>query len=71
VKSDKDLLQAAVLCAVLGETQSGALEAAVGAVPRAARKYLEPGVEPMRQLLEEAHPRAWDELREAMPARRR
>jgi hypothetical protein len=71
VKSDKDVHQAAVLCAVLGAGHPGALEAAVEAVPGAARKYLGPGVESLRPSLEAAHPRAWDELQEALPGRRK
>jgi hypothetical protein len=71
VKSEKDVDQAAVLCAVLGDSHSGALESAIEHVPRAARKYLGPAVESLRDRLEEAHPRAWEELREALPARRK
>ena len=62
-KSDKDILQAATICAVLGDSHPGALEDAVGAVPRAARKHLRPGLEALRPLLEEVHPRAWEELK--------
>jgi hypothetical protein len=62
-KSDKDILQAATICAVLGDSHPGALEDAAGAVPRAARKHLRPGLEAVRPLLEEAHPRAWEELK--------
>jgi hypothetical protein len=70
VRSEKDLDQAAVLCAVLGDRHSGALEEAIAAVPRAARKYLGPAIEGLRPRLE-AHPRAWEELREALPSRRK
>jgi hypothetical protein len=62
VKSDKDVLQAAVLCAVLGDSQPGALEAAVAAVPRPARRYLAPALRLLAPSLETAYPRAWEEL---------
>jgi hypothetical protein len=68
VKSEKDVDQAAVLCAVLGDRHPGALESAIARVPRAARKYVGPAVQALRARLEEAHPRAWEELREALPA---
>src|SRR5260221_256880 len=38
-KSAKDVLQAAVLAAILGESQSGALETAVKALPRRAHRH--------------------------------
>jgi hypothetical protein len=63
VRSDKDVLQAGVLCAVLGDRHPGALEAAIAAVPRAARKYLWPALDLPGRLLAEPHPRAWEELR--------
>jgi hypothetical protein len=61
-KSEKDVFQAAVLCAVLAETQSGAVEAAVAALPRGAGKHFKGGRESARRHLERAHPRAWEEL---------
>src|SRR6185436_3758775 len=61
-KSEKDVFQAAVLCAVLAETQSGAIEAAVAALPRGAGKHFKGGRESARRHLERAHPRAWEEL---------
>src|SRR6185436_19734764 len=64
-KSDKDVFQAAVLFAVLAETHPGALEGAIDAVPLAARKYLEPALRALQPLLQEAHPRAWEEVRDA------
>ena len=64
-KSDKDVLQACVLCAVLSDAHAGALESALSAVPRKARKYLLPALEAARRHLEAAHPRAWEELRDA------
>jgi hypothetical protein len=61
-KSDKDVFQASVLAAVLAESHPGALEAAAGALPRRARKYLRAALESARRHLESAHPRAWEEL---------
>jgi hypothetical protein len=61
-KSDKDVLQASVLCAVLADGHPGALESALAAVPRRARKYLTPAREAARRHLEKDHPRAWEEL---------
>ena len=61
-KADKDVMQASVLCAVLGETQPGAIDDAVGKVPRRARKYLEAATARAQKHLEAAHPRAWEEL---------
>ena len=62
-KAERDLRQAATVCAVLGDSHPGALEDAVGAVPRAARKHLRAGLAALRPLLEEVHPRAWEELK--------
>lgn len=61
-KSDKDVFQACVLCAALGESHPGAIESAVAQVPRRARKYLTQAIEPARRFLEPAHVRAWEEL---------
>ncbi|HEY0714407.1 MAG TPA: GSU2403 family nucleotidyltransferase fold protein [Polyangia bacterium] len=61
-KSDKDVFQAAVLCAALAEGHPGAVESAVAAVPTRARKYLRAAMEPVRRLIERDHPRAWEEL---------
>lgn len=61
-KSERDVFQAAVLCAVLATSHPGAIESAVGAVPPRARKYLKPAVGSARKLLEADHPRAWQEL---------
>jgi hypothetical protein len=63
-KHVKDVFQASVLAAVLAETQSGALEAAVAALPRRARKHFSAALGDARRLLE-AHPRAWEELHAA------
>lgn len=63
-KSDKDVFQAAVLCAVLAESHSGAIADAVTALPRRARKHFRAAAESARRHLEQAHPRAWEELSE-------
>jgi hypothetical protein len=67
-KSDRDIFQASVLCAVLADSHPGALESALAAVPRPARKYLKPALESARRHLEAEHPRAWEELSGAVPA---
>ncbi|HEX3695455.1 MAG TPA: GSU2403 family nucleotidyltransferase fold protein [Polyangia bacterium] len=61
-KSDKDIVQASVLCAVLAETQSGAITEALSDVPRRARKRLSQAAESARRFLGSAHPRALEEL---------
>lgn len=61
-KSDKDVFQASVLCAALGESHPGAVESAVEKIPRRARKYLKPAIESARRYIEQTHPRAWEEL---------
>ncbi len=61
-KSDKDVFQSAVLAAVLAETHPGALESALAAVPKRARKYLAPGIASARVHLEKVHLRAWEEF---------
>jgi hypothetical protein len=64
-KSDKDVHQASVLCAALADHHPGALESALAAVPRRARRYLAPALAIARRFLERDHPRAWEELAEA------
>lgn len=61
-KADKDLHQASVLLAVLGDTQSGAIEAAVRALPKRARKHFESSRDKIRPAFEKRAPRAWEEL---------
>lgn len=61
-KSDKDVLQASALCAALAELHPGALETAITAVPRGAKKHLSRGIQTARRYLEDAHPRAWEEI---------
>ena len=60
-KAGKDVLQACVLCAALSEHQPGAIEAAVGQLPRRARKHLTASLATARPYLGE-HPRAQEEL---------
>jgi hypothetical protein len=60
-KSDKDVLQSAVLCAVLAERHPGALESALAKTPKRARAHLARALRLVHPLLE-AHPRAQDEL---------
>ena len=61
-KSARDLTQAAVLCAVLADTHSGALEAAVAAVPKRARMKYRAALDAVRPRLEADAPRALEEL---------
>jgi hypothetical protein len=61
-KSDKDVQQAAVLCAALADLHPGAIEAAVAAVPKRAAKRFIAARESVRPIVEAAAPRAWDEL---------
>ena len=61
-KARKDLEQAVTLAAVLGHQFSGALEGAVAAVPKRARKHLRAALLDSEPLLAEAAPRAWAEL---------
>lgn len=60
-KSQKDLDQAAVLCAALAELHPGALEAALAGVPVRARKHLRAALRALAPRLS-AHPRALEEL---------
>jgi len=61
LKSQKDLLQAATLCAALAEMHPGALEEASVKLPKKAQKHLRRGLEVARPLLAN-HPRVFDEL---------
>ena len=60
-KADKDLQQAAVLCAALAELHPGALEEARAALPKRALRHFKRGLEKARPLLAD-HPRVFDEL---------
>jgi plasmid replication initiation protein len=64
-KSEKDIDQAAILLAVVGEKYSGAIETAVLALPVSARKYLIRAMAPALQRLEN-YPRPREELSEAI-----
>ncbi len=61
-KSDKDLLQASVLLAVLAEHHPGAVEAALEHLPAGASGSFSRAVPLVQPLLEEAHPRAWEAI---------
>ncbi|MBI3898418.1 MAG: hypothetical protein HY308_08995 [Gammaproteobacteria bacterium] len=61
-KSDKDVFQACVLCAALAESHPGAIESAVAGIPPRAKKYFKTAVVSAQRFLEQAHPRAWEEL---------
>lgn len=64
-KTEKDIHQASVLLAALGERYPGAIETAVNALPISARQYLVRASAPALALLQ-GHPRAADELAEAV-----
>lgn len=60
-KSDKDLRQAALLVAALGELQPGALQEAYRRIPISTRSLVRKSVELMRSRLE-PHPQALEEI---------
>jgi hypothetical protein len=62
-KSGKDRQQAVVLCAALADLHPGALESALRALPRTARRHLDAALRAVREQLETSAPRAWEELR--------
>jgi hypothetical protein len=62
-KAAKDREQAVTLCAALGDTHPGALEAAAAAVPKRAARHLRAGLAAVAETLERSARRAWDELR--------
>lgn len=64
-KSDKDIYQAAVLVAALGDLYPGAIETAVGDTPVSARRYLQKALPLVMAQLGE-HPRAAEELEAAV-----
>lgn len=64
-KTDKDIFQASVLLAALGERFSGALEGAVLDLPVSARRYLRRTQAAVLERLE-AHPRAAEEFEAVM-----
>ena len=61
-KARKDLDQAVVLLAALGDAHGGAIADAVAALPRRASKHLRRAREEVRSVLEARAPRAWAEL---------
>jgi hypothetical protein len=65
-KAEKDVFQAAVLIAVLGERHPGTLEEGANSVPASARKHLQAALRAARALLEDEHPRAWEALTAAL-----
>lgn len=66
-KVDKDLFQASVLVAVLGDRYPGALESAMRALPLSTHSQLALAAARIWPALD-AHPRAQEEFREAMAA---
>jgi len=60
-KTLKDLGQAAVLIAVLGENHPGALEAAFEKTPISSRKHIRKSLMQIREQLE-PHPQSWEEI---------
>ena len=61
-KSEKDIVQAAVLLAALGDKFPGAIDDALEAVPKSARKFAVRAIRALAPLLAEQHPKAWLEL---------
>jgi hypothetical protein len=64
-KSDKDVFQACTLAAALAESHPGAIETAIGEIPRRCRKHLRLALATARKYVETQHPRAWEELQVA------
>lgn len=64
-KTEKDIFQAAVLLAALGEKYPGAIESAVASQPSSARQYLVEASTPALSLMQ-GHPRASEELADAI-----
>jgi hypothetical protein len=65
-KTEKDIVQACVPLAVLGEKYPGAIDSAMHPLPKSARRYVRKALGPARQRLLEAHPRALEELEAAL-----
>jgi hypothetical protein len=65
-KTDKDLFQACVLLAVLGEKYPGAIEDAIHHLPKSAGRYVRKALGPARQRMLDSHPRALQELEAAL-----
>jgi hypothetical protein len=64
-KTEKDIFQAAVILAALGDKYPGAIEAAVMDLPASSRKYFVKASARALELMQE-HPRAVEELSEAV-----
>lgn len=64
-KSEKDIFQAAVILAALGEKFPGAIEVAVLDTPHSARRHLAKTLAPVLKLMHE-HPRAAEEFEHAV-----
>ncbi len=64
-KSLKDLRQAAILIAALGELHPGALVEAFGKTALSTRKHIRVSLDSIRAALE-AHPQSWEEIRRAV-----
>jgi hypothetical protein len=60
-KSRKDLRQAAILIAAVGELLPGALEAAFAKLPASARVHVRKSLDQVRRELA-PHPQAWSEI---------
>lgn len=67
-KTDKDIFQAAVLLAALGDKFPGVIEVAILDLPKSARRYLTRAVPLVLERLG-AHPRAMEEIEAAVAAR--
>lgn len=64
-KPDKDILQAAILFDALAERFPGAIEEAMAAVPRSARRHLTRAMLPLKRQLPVTAELAWEALRGA------
>ena len=67
-KVDKDLQQASILIAVLGDSHSGALEDALVSLPLSVRHLIKKSVNQLQLTLELEYPQAWEELTEVVNA---
>ena len=64
-KSEKDVHQACVLLAVLGEVHPGAIDEAARTLPVSAKGYVRASLPAVARLLQPTHDRAWEELETA------
>lgn len=65
-KVSKDIAQAAVVLAVLAEQFPGAIAAAVPNMPKGAMRYIKAALPALQAQWAAAHPRAWEELADAI-----